>query len=102
MNIAVLAGRRKTGTIRAEPEISVPGSDVFWERVTGIADFRARLLKASMILASLIKARASDEVARIKAEALGLYGDRDGGLNLDAIANPPRIRRGVTPTQGDS
>lgn len=93
MNIAVLNGRAATGELRKEPGITVVGSDDFWARITSIADFRARLLKASMILASLVRQRAQDEVARIRAEALALYGDRDGGLNLDALANPPRLRR---------
>jgi hypothetical protein len=93
MNIAVLSGRAKTGTVRAEPDITVLGSDEFWERLTGISDFRARLLKASVILSSLVRARAADEVARIKEEAVALYGDSEGGLNLDALANPPRLHR---------
>ena len=91
MNIAVLSGRSKSGTIRAEPDIAVLGSDEFWERLTGIPDFRTRLLKASIILSALVQARAADEVARIKSQALRLYGDAEGGLNLDALANPPRL-----------
>ena len=94
MKIAVLGGRAKTGALRAEPEIAVLGSDQFWERLTGINDFRARLLKVSVILSSLVRARAADEVARIRSEAVALYGDSEGGLNLDALANPPRLRRG--------
>jgi hypothetical protein len=94
MNIAVLSGRAKTGVVRAEPEIAVLGSDDFWERLTSISDFRARLLKASVILSSLVRARAADEVARIRGEAMSLYGNSDGGLNLDALANPPRLKRG--------
>jgi hypothetical protein len=97
MNIAVLGGRAKTGALRAEPDIAVLGSDDFWERLTGISDFRARLLKVSVILSSLVRARAADEVARIRGEALALYGDSDGGLNLDALANPPKLRRGKAP-----
>jgi hypothetical protein len=94
MNIAVLGGRAKTGALRAEPEVAVLGSDQFWERLTGINDFRARLLKVSVILSSLVRARAAEEVARIRGEAVALYGDSEGGLNLDALANPPRLRRG--------
>lgn len=93
MNIAVLTGRTTTGFVRAEPDVAVLGSDDFWERLTGIADFSARLLKASVILSSLMKARAADDVERITEEATVLYGDSDGGLNLDALANPPRLSR---------
>jgi hypothetical protein len=93
MNIAVLSGRTKTGVVRAEPEISVLSPEEFWESLTGISDFPARLLRASVILSSLVRARAADEVARITEEATALYGDSDGGLNLDALANPPRLQR---------
>ena len=41
-------------------------SDEFWHRISGIADFRARLLRASTILSWLVKSRAADEVERIK------------------------------------
>jgi hypothetical protein len=51
----------------------------------------SRLLKASMILSALVKARAADEVARIRQEAKQLYGDLDGGLKLDALASPPKL-----------
>ncbi len=94
MNIAVLAGREKTGSIRDEPDITVLGSNDFWERLTGIKDFPARLLKASMIFTPLVKTRAADEVARIRAEAMSIYGDRDGGLKLDALASPPILKKG--------
>jgi hypothetical protein len=68
------------------------------ERVSGVPDFRARLLKASMVLANLVRRRAADEVERIRDEATILYGDRDGGLNLDALAHPPkRLKRGLPP-----
>jgi hypothetical protein len=88
MNIAVLQGRRVTRSMRSEPDVKVLASDQFWLRVSGIADFLARLLKVSVILAPLVKKRSADEVARIKQEARALYGDADGGLNLDAVANP--------------
>jgi hypothetical protein len=92
MNIAVLGGRAKTRPMPSEPDITLLGSDDFWTRITGISDFRARLLKVSVILAPLVKTRAADEVARIKEEARALYGDSEGGLNLDAVSNPPRLR----------
>jgi hypothetical protein len=79
--------------MRAEPDISVLGSNEFWHRLTGIDDFPARLLKTSMTLAPLVKARAADEVARIRDEAVHLYRDHDGALNLDALANPPKLTR---------
>ena len=94
MNIAVLAGRGKTGTMRDEPDITVLGSNDFWERLTETKDFPARLLKASMILTPLVKTRAADEVIRIRSEAKALYGDPDGGLKLDALANPPALKKG--------
>jgi Type II restriction endonuclease EcoO109I len=93
MNIAVLGGRAKTRQMPSDPDITLLGSDEFWARITGIADFRARLLKASVILAPLVKTRAADEVARIKEEARVIFGDSDGGLNLDAVANPPKATR---------
>jgi hypothetical protein len=86
LNIAVLHGRGQTGGVRAEPEITVLASDEFWERITGIADFRARLLRASMILARLIQSRASDEVARLKAEATGLFGVERGVIDVEKLA----------------
>jgi hypothetical protein len=90
MNVAVLGGRAKTRPMPSEPDIALVGSDEFWTRITGIPDFRARLLKVSVILAPLVKTRAADEVTRIKEEATTLFGDSEGGLNLDAVANPPR------------
>jgi hypothetical protein len=93
MNIAVLGGRAKTRPMPSEPDITLLGSDEFWTRITGIPDFRARLLKVSVILAPLVKTRAADEVIRIKEEAVALYGDSDGGLNLDAVATPPKLSR---------
>jgi len=93
LNIAVLSGREETGQLQAEPEISVLASDEFWRRVSGISDFRARLLRASTVLAELMKTRSADELARIGTEAIEIYGDSDGALNLDALANPPRLSR---------
>ena len=93
MNIAVLSGRATTGVVRAEPEIRVLASDEFWARVSGVEDFRARLLRASIVLAPLIKSRASLEIARLKGEAEVLFGDGQGGLAIDRLVNPPRVRR---------
>lgn len=90
MYIAVLSGRSGSSVLRSEPDITVLGSDEFWAAVTEIADFRTRLLRASTILAWLIRRRSADEIERIKAEARELYGDPDGRLNLTALANPPR------------
>lgn len=89
LHIAVLGGRQKSASMRAEPDITVLGSDEFWERVTGIADFRARLLRASMILGWLVRRRSQDEAKRIKSEAIALFGDADGRLNIEALAAPP-------------
>jgi hypothetical protein len=97
MYIAVLAGRAKSAANRNEPDITVLGSDDFWESITGISDFRARLLRASTVLSWLVRRRSADEVERIKREARELDGDSDGRLNLEALANPPRGRRTTPP-----
>ena len=57
---------------------------------------RARLLRASTILAWLVKRRSEDEVERIKAEAIQLFGDADGRLDLEALSNAPRTAREET------
>jgi hypothetical protein len=92
--IAVLSGRRRSAPLRAEPEITVLGSDDFWTRVSGTADFRARLLRASVALAPLVKERGADDALRIAHEARELFGDRDGRLDVDALAlaTLPRLR----------
>jgi hypothetical protein len=86
MNIAILAGQAKTRELSSDPGVTVLASDEFWHRISGIADFRARLLRASTILAWLVKARSGDEISRIKAEARDLFADADGRLDLEAVA----------------
>jgi hypothetical protein len=93
LNIAVLGGRAKTGVMRANPDITMLSSDDFWERVSGIPDFRSRLLRATTILAWLVKRRSEEEIERIKREAVALFGDADGRLDLESLANAPRTAR---------
>jgi hypothetical protein len=93
LNVAILGGRMKTGALRDHPDITVIGSDEFWQRISGIPDFRARLLRATTILGWLVKRRSQDEVARIRAEALVLFADAEGRLDLEALANAPRTAR---------
>jgi hypothetical protein len=64
----------------------VLASDELWHRISEIPYFRTRLLRASAILSWLVKARAADEVERIKAEARVLFADPDGRLGLEALA----------------
>lgn len=93
MNIAVLGGRATSRTMRSEPDITVLGSDDFWAQITGITDFRARLLRASMILGWLVRKRSEDEIARIKSEAIAVFGDPEGRLDIEALAGLPNQRR---------
>jgi hypothetical protein len=93
LNIAVLGGRAKTGVMRAHSDITVLSSDDFWERISGTPDFRARLVRATTILAWLVKRRSKEETERIKREAVELFGDNDGKLDLEALANAPRTAR---------
>jgi hypothetical protein len=86
MNIAVLTGQAKTRELASDPGVTVLASDEFWHRISGIPDFRVRLLRASTILSWLVKRRASDEVARVKQEARDLFADEEGRLDLDAVA----------------
>jgi hypothetical protein len=106
MYIGVLSGRKKTAPLGSDPNITVVASDEFWKRVSGIADFRTRLLKATMLLAPLVRKRASDDVVRIKTEAIALFDDGHGGLDLDALADPPTKaalkRRQHTPALTDT
>jgi hypothetical protein len=85
LNIAILSGQA-TRTLGSDSAITVLASDDFWHRVSGIPDFRSRLVRASTILAWLVKARSRDEVERIKGEAREIFGDEDGRLNMDALA----------------
>lgn len=90
--VAVLHGRARTAPIGSDPGVLKLGSDEAWTRITGIPDFRVRLLEATTRLAGLVSGRAAGEVSRIKAEARGIFGDDSGGLRLDVLANPPRGR----------
>lgn len=90
--IAVMHGRAASAPLSTDPHITKLGSDDFWSRISGIDDFRERLLKATIILATLVSGRATPEVARIQAEAAAIYGDANGNLRLDVLANPPRGR----------
>jgi hypothetical protein len=44
-------------------------------------------------LSTLITGRAAAEVARLKAEAALVFGDPQGNLRLDILANPPPAPR---------
>jgi Type II restriction endonuclease EcoO109I len=87
--IAVLSGQRKSRPLKKDPNVMVLASDDFWQRVSGIAGFRPRLIHATAILSGLIAARAATEVERIRAEAQVVFGDSDGNLELVKLANPP-------------
>ncbi len=91
--VAVLHGRSKSAPLSSDPNITKLASDAFWEKVSGIPDFRQRLLGATTILATLVAGRASAEVVRIKAEAASIFGDPSGNVRLDVLANPPSGRR---------
>ena len=90
--VGVLHGRSANAVLKSDPSVTKLGSDAFWQKVSGIPDFRARLLTASTLLASLLAGRASAEVERIKREARDIFGDEYGDLRLDVLANPPRSR----------
>ncbi len=90
--VAVLHGRSKSAPLTTDPSIIKLASDDFWVKVSGIPDFRERLLKVSTVLATLVEGRALGEVARIKAEANAVFGDAHGNLRLDVLANPPTGR----------
>ena len=87
MNIAILSGQKKTRELANDPGVTVLASDEFWLRISGIPDFRARLVHCSIILSWLIKSRSGDEVARIKAEARDVFADEDGRLDIEVLAS---------------
>lgn len=93
LNVAVLSGRRTSTPMRADPSIMHVGSDDFWERVSGVPDFRARLLRATTRLSELLRGRAQSEVDRIHAEADAAFGDGRGNLDLAKLAYPPPATR---------
>jgi hypothetical protein len=99
MYVAVLFGRDKTYELENEPGIHVLASDDFWFRVSGIPDFCARFLKASLVLAELVRERSAEDVQRIKREAQELYDDGAGNLRLDALARPSKLVRVPVPEQ---
>jgi hypothetical protein len=90
LNVGVMHGQNRTSAVQAEPDIRVLASDEFWHRVSGIPDFRARLLRATVVLAEMTRKQSADEVARIRAEARAIYDSGDGMLDMDALANPPK------------
>jgi len=89
----VMHGRNKSGILSKDPSITVLGSDDFWHKVSGIPDFRSRLLRATPLLSALVAGRAAAEVARIRSEAEAIFGDQNGNLNPEILANPPRVVR---------
>ena len=49
MNIAVLFGRNRSSQLSAHPNITVLASDEFWKKISGIPDFRTRLVRATRL-----------------------------------------------------
>jgi hypothetical protein len=95
--VAILHGRKKTAALKNDRGIVKLASDDFWHKITGVADFRVRLLQTSALLSPLVKRRAAAEEQRIKKEAQTLFGDQQGRLRLDGLANPPRAARRKNP-----
>ncbi len=79
--------------MRAHPDVTLLSSSDFWTKITGITDFRARLVRTTAVLAWLVKRRSEDETARIKNEAVELFGDSEGRLDLEALAHAPQTAR---------
>jgi len=90
--VAVLHGRSTSAPVGADPGVTKIGSDDAWTKITEIPEFRVRLLEATTELATLVQGRSAGDVARIKAEARLIFGDANGALRLDTLANPPRGR----------
>jgi Type II restriction endonuclease EcoO109I len=88
--VAVLFGRHKTVAHCREPGIVVLGSDDFWSRVSGVSDFRERLLLSTLVLSRLMKEQSGAELERIRREATVLFDDGTGKLKISALSNPPR------------
>jgi hypothetical protein len=93
MYVAVLFGKEKTYELENEPGIQVLASDEFWFRVSGIPDFSVRFLRASLVLAELVRERSAEDISRIKREATELYDDGNGNLALAALAKPPKLAK---------
>jgi hypothetical protein len=87
--VAVLSGQRRTRPLNQDPNVIVLGSDEFWQRMSGISDFRARLIRATVLLSGLIITRAATEVLRIRTQAHAVFGDASGNLDLAKLADPP-------------
>jgi hypothetical protein len=51
------------------------------------------ILRATTILGWLVKRRSKEEAERIKREAVELFGDTEGKLDLEALTNAPRAAR---------
>jgi hypothetical protein len=88
--VAVLFGRHTTAPHKREPGIVLLASDDFWSRISGVPDFRERLLHATLVLSRLVSERSELELARIRREAVALFDDGTGKLKIDALASPPR------------
>ncbi|MGZ4333466.1 MAG: PmeII family type II restriction endonuclease [Gaiellaceae bacterium] len=93
LRVAVLWGRAATTESESEPGIEIQGSDDFWDNISGIMGFRARLLDSTVALSELLGGRSAEEVARLRQEAREFFGTASGDLDLNALANPPRPPR---------
>jgi Type II restriction endonuclease EcoO109I len=91
LKIAVLWGRRASAEYGGEPGIEVQGSDDFWDSISGVAGLRGRLLRVTVELSELLEARSADEVQRIRREAKELFALENGSIDVDALANPPKL-----------
>jgi hypothetical protein len=95
MNLAILAGQARTRVLASDSAVTVLASDDFWHRISGPTDFRTRRLRASTILAWLVKKRSADEAKPIKEDARAMFGDEEGRLNLEALAELGDARKTV-------
>jgi len=89
MYVGVLFGRRSSRSPGAAPDVLKPSSSELWAHLTGQQDFLPRLLDATRLLSVLVKARASDDAARLAAEAATFFAASDGTLDLGKLADPP-------------
>lgn len=91
--VGVMFGRRSSKPSGADPNILKPASEGLWNRLTGQQDFLPRLLDATRLLSVLVKARTSDDAARLVNDATGFFAAADGTLDLAKLADPPKRPR---------